>query len=150
MKSLFVVMLAELVFATVGVHAGQPPPGTVLWTYDLGAPATSPALWTDGTIYIGTLNGLYAITNSGSVASNKWVFSTPVRTSAAVGGDGTIYFGDGNGNLRALNPDGSQRWNLLLETPIQSCPLIGYDGSLYAVAGGKLYAISPSGATKWH
>src|SRR5262245_65369264 len=76
-------------------RAGQPPPGTVLWSYSLNAPASSsPALWTNGTIYVGTPAGLYAITNSGPAVSNKWVFPAPVRMSAAIGNDGTIYFGD--------------------------------------------------------
>src|SRR5438132_318839 len=78
----------------------QPQAGTVLWTYDLGtANATSPALSTNGTIYTGTPNGLYAVTNSGSAASNKWIFPTPVRTPAAIGTDGTIYFGDASAGV---------------------------------------------------
>jgi large repetitive protein len=133
----------------------QPQPGTVLWTYDLGSPATSPALGTNGTVYIGTVSGLYAVTNSGSAASNKWVFSVPVHTPAAIGNDGTIYFGDDNASASfyALNPDGTQKWVLPLNpgnsVPFQSSPLVGYDGTLYFVARGALYAVAASGAKKW-
>ena len=140
---------ADVVFLTYA------PTPALLWTYDLCAPATSPTLGTNGTIYIGTSGGMYAITNSGSVASNKWIFSAPVSTAAAIGSDGTIYFGDANpsGGLHALNLDGSEKWVFQPQpqnwVPFQSSPLIGYDNTLYFVARGALYAVSPTGIKKW-
>lgn len=50
--------------------------GSILWSNTLGSAfiQTSPALARDNTIYIvAGDNNLYAITNSGISASNKWV-----------------------------------------------------------------------------
>jgi outer membrane protein assembly factor BamB len=132
-------------------------PGTVLWTYSAGSFVGTPALAPDGTIYTFEAAGnLLAITNTGSVASNKWTraggFGCPV-----IGPDGTIYYGDNGTNvsLNAVNPDGSQRWNLALQPdfPYQisfsSSVALGTDGTIYAVAGGYLYAVSSDGGRQW-
>ena len=146
--------LVSMLLSTTA-HA-QPQPGTLLWTYDLNAPATSPAVWTNGTVYIGTQNGLYAITNAGSVASAKWIFPAPVDVPASLGADGTIYFGDADlgAHLHALNPDGTTKWLTSLDPNagyhgFQSASLLGYDGNLYVVMGGRLFAVSSSGVKKW-
>jgi hypothetical protein len=58
-------------------HAGAAQAGTLLWTYDVGTPITSsPALALDGSVLIATSEALYAITNNGTFASNKWAFAT--------------------------------------------------------------------------
>jgi hypothetical protein len=145
-----------LAFALATAAHVQSQPGTVLWTYDLNAPATTPAVWTNGTAYIGSRNGLYAITNSGSTAGVKWICPAPAEFPASIAGDGTIYFGDADwgANLHALNPDGTTKWLLPLDPTagyhsFQSAPLIGYDGNIYVVAIGRLYSISATGAKNW-
>lgn len=136
----------------------QTPQGTVLWTYT--APSiisSSPALAADGTIYIGAGGSLYAITNSGSIASNSWVFSAcpTFGLSPSIGPDGTLYFGVGQCDLYAVHPDGSLAWVHHLQSEFQyqinfrSTPAIGVDNTLYFVAGGRLYAASASGTVVW-
>jgi outer membrane protein assembly factor BamB len=100
---------------------------------------------------------LFAITNNGSAASNKWTFfpGESLHGSATIGTDGTVYFGGGNANFYAVNPNGSQKWVLSLqagygtEVVYQSTPAIGRDGTIYFVAQGRLYAVTPSGTIKW-
>ena len=70
--------------------------GQILWTNDLGALITSsPTLGSDGSVYLAANSSLYAITNSGSVASNKWSVPAALAGSPAIGPDGTVYFGEG-------------------------------------------------------
>lgn len=124
--------------------------GSVLWTYDAGIPiVSSPALAGDGTVYLATMTGLYAVTNAGSVASNKWAFPLEISSSSpAVAPDGTIYFSGRNGNLYAIAPDGSQRWSYAAQSGGTS-PALGFDGTIYIQGDSGFSAVSPSGIQKW-
>ena len=65
--------------------------------------SSSPAIGSDGTIYVGSYDiNLYAINPDGS---KKWEFDTlaGVVTSPAIGSDGTIYVGTRNKNLYAIS-----------------------------------------------
>ena len=83
------------------------PDGSKKWAFKTGGRVTSsPAIGSDGTIYVGSLNdALYAINPDGS---KKWEFKTGdyVDSSPAIGSDGTIYVGSYDNNLYAINPDG--------------------------------------------
>src|SRR5258706_430176 len=90
----------------VAVFAGQPQPGDLLWSYDFGetlsgSPIISswcPTLAPDGTVYVGRLAGLFAITNNGITASAKWILTNITQATApALGSDGTIYVYDNAG-----------------------------------------------------
>ena len=82
------------------------------WSYYTdfgGAIFTTPAIASDGTIYVTTNRIdkiLYAINPDGSL---KWsldgIIGTPV-----IGSDGTIYVGEDD--LCAINPDGTIKWTL--------------------------------------
>jgi len=110
--------------------------------------ASSPALASDGTIYVGGQNGLNAINPDGS---QKWVSGgNPVVSSPAVGADGTIYFGDFNGSLDAINPDGSVKWEFNTHDTIVSSPAVTNDGTIYIGSlSGNFYAINSDGTQKW-
>jgi outer membrane protein assembly factor BamB len=80
--------------------------------------ASSPAVGTDGTIYVGEelWDGepdavILALNPNGTL---KWeVHYGSAPTAISVGGDGTIYFGSGSQgppSLYALNPDGTLKW----------------------------------------
>jgi len=145
---------AALVIALAsGPRSMAEAPGTVLWTYDVGRQiVSSPAVGPDGTVYVGTDIAFYAITNSGANGSNKWTFQAGLSftCSPSVGSDGVIYFGDpGSGTMHALNADGSERWTIPLQQQSQCSPAIAFDRTVYLVAGGQLYANSPTGAIKW-
>ena len=64
---------------------------------------SSPAIGSDGTIYVGSRDdNLYAINSDGS---RKWAFKTRGRvdSSPAIGSDGTIYVGSNDNNLYAIS-----------------------------------------------
>jgi outer membrane protein assembly factor BamB len=88
------------------------PDGTLRWRFETGDGVySSPAIGSDGTIYVGSFDhNLYAINADGSL---KWKFETggTVKFSPAIGSDGTIYV-----ILRMLSlchkPGGTLKWKL--------------------------------------
>jgi len=75
--------------------AGVRNPGTVLWEFETGDSLhSSPAIGSDGTVYIGSKDKkLYAL--SGKSGDKLWEFETgnQVYSSPAIGPDGTVYVG---------------------------------------------------------
>jgi outer membrane protein assembly factor BamB len=133
-----------------------PASSTLKWVYTpsvLYNIETSPAIASDGTIYIGNDGGkLLALNPDGTL---KWSFDAEgqIRSSPAIGSDGTIYFGtETNGRVYAVNPDGSQKWfyQNVFGSIFSSSPAIGTDGTIYIGGGeGFLHAINPNGTAKW-
>jgi outer membrane protein assembly factor BamB len=127
-------------------------PGQKIWAFATGGSVhSSPAIGSDGTIYVGSDdNNLYAINPDGS---KKWAFETgPVSSSPAIGSDGTIYVGsvDLDHNLYAINPDGSKKWAFNTDHYVFSSPAIGSDGTIYVGSWDyNLYAINPDSSKKW-
>jgi Leucine-rich repeat (LRR) protein len=108
---------------------------------------SSPAIGSDGTVYVGSEdNKLYAL--SGKSGVKLWEFETGsyVVSSPAIGSDGTVYVGSGNSKLYAINDkSGVKVWEFetgsLLDS-VTSSPAIGSDGTVYVgTFDGKLYAI---------
>lgn len=108
------------VFKTGGGSDTIPDGGErVLWTFDantspepMESPVmySSPAIASDGTIYIGSYdNYIYAIDIEGN---RTWGFKTggDVLTSPAVGPDGSVYVGSADGSLYAFSPYGEKKW----------------------------------------
>lgn len=124
----------------------------IKWEIDLPGDWNSysyPALGTDGTLYLGTSDGLIAISSTGSL---KWSYSTggEVRSSPAIGSEGTIYFGCNDYHLYAVKPDGSLKWKKQTQGEIYSSPSIALDGTIYfGSADSNLYAVSPEGYINW-
>ena len=126
-------------------------PGAINWQFVTYAVIySSPALGTDGTIYIGSWDKkLYAIYPDGT---KKWEFATggSISSSPAIGLDGTIYVGCEDGYLYAINPNGTEKWKFTTGGSISSSPAIGANGIIYVGSeGGNLYAIYPNGTQKW-
>ncbi len=138
-------------------HTGVSPydtssnPGKLKWSFTTGYDIfSSPAIGSDGTIYIGSEdNKLYAISPAGA---EKWSFiaSDDIFSSPAIGSDGTIYIGCKGGKLYAINPDGTEKWSFTTGDYIHSSAAIGPDRTIYFGSDDyKLYAINPDGSKKW-
>ncbi len=131
----------------VSVAAGTQP-GEPIWR--LGLSGSSPALAPDGTIYIVTARGLYAV---GPDGTTRWRFDSPSLpcSSPSVGPDGTIYYWVMD-TLYAVRPDGTRRWTAHVDDypyPEVAVPAIGADGTIYAAAGDTLYAFDADGLSRW-
>jgi outer membrane protein assembly factor BamB len=83
--------------------------GTPIWEFETGGNVfSSPAIGSDGTVYVGSDDKkLYAINGKSGV--KLWEFKTGsyVVSSPAIGSDGTVYVGGGGGGgkLYAIKTD---------------------------------------------
>lgn len=128
--------------------ANQPDPSPAIGV------KSSPTIGTDGTIYVGGDNMLYAVRPDGVL---KWKFETGDLigfSSAAIAADGSIYIGSFDGDLYAITDAGqgvvSEKWAFQTGDFIDSSPAIGLDGTIYVGSGDdSLYAVNPDGTLKW-
>jgi outer membrane protein assembly factor BamB len=121
------------------------------WSFLTGGPIlSSPAIGSDGTIYVGSEDSnLYAINPDGT---QNWAFPTEgfVSSSPAIGSDGTIYVGSSDDNLYAINPNGTEEWAFSTGGDVHCSPAIGSDGTIYVgCLDRNVYAINPDGTQKW-
>jgi outer membrane protein assembly factor BamB len=126
--------------------------GQLKWRYQIDVFMSSPAIGSDGTIYVGSGdNYLYAVNSDGTlkwryqIGSNIYVGSSP-----AIGSDGTIYVGSYDAYLFALNPNGTLKWRYQTGDCVGSSPAIGSDGTVYFGSSDHyLYAVNSDGTLKW-
>ncbi|MDI6781872.1 MAG: PQQ-binding-like beta-propeller repeat protein [bacterium] len=126
--------------------------GKVYWSFGTNDYIfSSPAIGTDGTIYVGSNdNKLYALNPNGTM---KWSITTggDVSSSPAIGTDGTIYVGSCDGCLYAITSNGSETWKFGTIGDISSSPAIGTDGTIYVGSDdNNLYALNPDGTERWN
>ncbi len=112
----------------------------------------SPALGSDGTVYIG--NGrFYAL--DGATGEKKWQFfadGQPFQGGAALDAEGTLYVGCDDNHLYAIDSKtGAMRWRFKTEARVLSTPAIGADNTLYFGSHDRrLYAVNArTGELKW-
>ena len=116
-----------------------------VFTYNLtGMVRSSPAVGTDGTVYVGSDDGcLYALSADGST---KWKYKTggDITSSPALGFEGTVYVGSGDGYLYALHgADGSFKWKHKTEGAVSSSPAVSAEDIVYFGSDdGYLYALN--------
>ena len=140
----------------IGYATSQISPGSEKWhiqfTGNNISVHGSPAIGSNGMIYIGAANGLYAYNPDGT---QKWYQPIgQVNSAPTIETDGTIYVGEGDhttGHLYAFYPDGTQKWQF--DTPsgaVRSSPAIGSDGTIYIGSHDNyVYALDPDGTQKW-
>jgi outer membrane protein assembly factor BamB len=131
----------------------RPPDTLRIWRLQLAdsnpSMISSPAIGTDGTIYVGSSdNSLYAVNTEGSI---KWSYPTgsSVESSPAVAPDGTLYFGSNDRYVYAVNVDGTLKWRYLTTSYVRSSPAIATDGTVYVGSSNCVYALNPDGTFKW-
>ena len=149
MKPTFIALLALcLCLSGCGNQPSAPnTAGVKLWEFETGGGVySSPAIGSDGTVYVGSHDKkLYAINGKSGV--KLWEFETGgvVYSSPAIGSDGTVYVGSGyrDKKLYAINgKSGVKLWEFETGNGVTSSPAIGSDGTVYVGSqDNKLYAI---------
>jgi outer membrane protein assembly factor BamB len=130
----------------------------------------SPAVDSDGTIYIGTGRGDQTLQSDGVYAVNtdgtqKWklTLGKSVHSSIALDQHDNLYFIVGDAHnpdsmdaaLYSLDSSGNLRWKLDSigwMAPIPNTgftPAIAADGTIYVCGRFSLFAVNPNGTKKW-
>jgi outer membrane protein assembly factor BamB len=147
--------------------------GTVKWSTKLGgSPVGSPAIRSDGLIYVavgaaGTSQPAVQIVDPRR-ARVVWTWKAPKGTAAFVGGvavtpkDQAIVASYYNGKVFAIDPKkaGGLLWtheSIIPGVDYWSAPIVGADGTIYVGEGGvlgkdgdkRVVALSPEGVQKW-
>ena len=143
--------LGGFLLAGLAAYGDTPAPATNVWTLKLASEAIStPAVGTDGTLYLGDFRGhLYAISSEGKA---QWRFQAgrQIKSSPAIGDDGTIYFGARDRQFYALTPAGKKKWQFGTGGWVDSSPAIAAEGTIYFGSWDKtFYALNPDGSLKW-
>jgi outer membrane protein assembly factor BamB len=137
-------------------HTGQSPfstagdTGALKWSFSIGSggEGQSPAVASDGTIYVASADRLYAINPEGRL---KWKRHVSPPCSPAIGSDGTIYVCRRD-ELVALNREGKPKWTFPIgprPKEVTSSPVLGPEGGIYFSGSKYLYALNPNGGLKW-
>jgi outer membrane protein assembly factor BamB len=128
-------------------------PGQQFWAFETeGAIISSPAIGTDGTIYIGSHNGyLHALNPDGT---EKWAFDTDgYAFTPVLGNSGTIYVVSNLFEMLAINPNGTMKW--IYEAPFNGGYInfvfaLDMDETIYfGTSEGKLHKLDSLGNELW-
>jgi len=137
------------------------PNGTLKWAFGAGQDfviACCPAIGPDGSIYIGTWDGIDNLTtgrtysvNPGTGAMN-WKFDTPgqLLSSPVVAPNGMIYVGEQgiSYNLHFVTSKGVESGSFVMAGGMLNSPACDSSGNLYIpVAASYLFSLNPSNGT---
>ena len=106
MKPTFIALLALCLSLPV-TGADKKKPGTVLWEFETGLYVlSSPAIGSDGTVYVGARDKkLYAINGKSGVKLWEFEAGNDIPSSPAIGSDGTVHVGSFDKKLYAFKTD---------------------------------------------
>jgi outer membrane protein assembly factor BamB len=137
--------------------------GGLRWqTFTPGYVTSSPALGSDGTVYVGSFDHrLYALDpDTGqprwSFLTDAHIYGSPALGSGPGGATSAIYIGSADGSVYALDPSGRLLWRYDTGDPIRSSPVVGRkrrgNGQIVYVgsSNGRLYALdAATGKRRW-
>ena len=137
------------------VEIGPPPPeGKITAWNDTvpGAPLESEPVSADTHIYIGSSNGIFALTHQDLSVVERWEGETPGRvTGAAAVVDQRLFFGSTDHTVNSWDAyDGQVRWSFPAEDTIEVAPVVS-DGMVYVSSGESwVYGLDAySGSLIW-
>jgi outer membrane protein assembly factor BamB len=130
--------------------------------FTLGYVVSSPALGSDGTVYVGSFDHkLYALDpDTGRIRwtflTDAHIYSSPALAAGPNGETKAIYVGSADGSVYAVDPTGRLLWRYDTGDPVRSSPVLGRkprgSGQLVYVgsSNGKLYALdAATGKRRW-
>ena len=135
--------------------------GKKKWAFDLGeGEGLTPAIGSDGTVYVGPSNKSIFYALDGKTGAKKWEFkwnkgSRNRSMTPAIGGDGTVYIGTGFTVYALDGESGSNKWEFTPGHHARSTLAVGIDGTVYIGANkpdqkNKFYAVNGiTGKKRW-
>lgn len=133
------------------------PRGESLWSNKLDGRLSSPAVHTNGNVFVLNTSHLTAYDRTGAMLWQKPV-ATCEHHRPAVGPEGNVYCVDRDGKLRAFDQNGQQLWAKSVRKMLDfdptpntfNSPVVGPDGTVL-VANVKKYltAFRPDGKRAW-
>lgn len=129
----------------------------LLWTYATdGAVSSSPAIGSDGDLYVGSADGrLFGFDSSGQAVAAPYstdgsVLSSPLIISYPAVSTSHVYIGSNDNNIYSLDLDLMMNWSYAAADYITSSP-VGDQADLIYVGSfdRNLYALSSSGSLIW-
>ena len=156
-------MLFRSYFGTNGgVVFALDPNGGLRWSKRIGraiyASYSSPAVTSDGMVFIGSENGrLYGLNKEGNIVFRAQT-GKAVHASPALDADGNVYFGSYDGSFYVITKDGRLKWSYKTGGIIESSAALGADGGVYFGTGelrgvdgrvGRLCAFDSNGTLLW-
>lgn len=122
--------------------AGKP---TVLWTAELGAEATGPALL-GRHVYVATDGAVRALSRENGV--EVWRSEVAGVTTGVAGFGEWLVVGTGSGQVVALTTEGEPGWRAELGAAVWDSP-VGADELLVSTAAGEVVALGADGQERW-
>jgi outer membrane protein assembly factor BamB len=134
------------------------PAGTIQWSYRTGDTTgitSSPAIGSDGTIYLGTESGrLLAIKDNALLWSYETSPRSAISSSPILASNGNVFFSCDDGKIYQIDatshlpvPGWPAQASL---TPLTSTPALTADGYVYVVDDDEmLIAMGPDGIVRW-
>ncbi len=139
------------------LNPGPQPVPDILWSTPLDGPIiSSPAIGSDGTIFVGTVNGsFYAVNPDGSIKCSIIPDGLDIWSSSAVDDTGSIYVGTLGGALYKISSGCAVLWSYPTPGPVFSSPVIAPNGNIIVGSGepggliGGVHSVTPAGVSNW-
>jgi hypothetical protein len=110
---------------------------------------SSPALGSDGDLFVGSGTRIYHLNSDGALGWSYRVRDT-VYSSPALGSDGSLYVGDFDNTIYCLDSPGALAWSYRTAHWVNSSPALGSDGKLFIGSyDNNIYCLDPAGALAW-
>ena len=126
---------------------------------------SSPAIGSDGTLYVGTdpyggggkdpvpVDSVFFAVNPDGTLKWKFPMGDGAESSPAIGPDGTVYVGSFDGNLYAIRDEGSAgvlKWAFPTGGAVDGSPAVDGCGVVYfGSRDSTIYAVNPDGTLRW-
>jgi outer membrane protein assembly factor BamB len=135
--------------ADSALHALRRADGTEIWSAPTSTVPVSPAVGSDGTVYVNDATNVYAF--EPKTGARRW--SVPIKDAAsgvALGLEDTVYVAEHGGRLLAVRANGTTKWVFDSGTRWAQPATIGGDGTAYlGGVDGALHAVSADGVLRW-
>lgn len=137
------------------VDIGPPPPSGQIrhWNFEVpGQPLLSEPVAQDTHVYVGSSEGMYALSHADLSFIEKWEGDTPGRITAGAAVVGLyLFFGSTDHTVSSWNAfDGQVRWSFPAADTVETAPVVS-DGVVYISSGESwIYALDAhNGALIW-